>query len=183
MTSWSSHLIKTSVILAAVVTLAISVTGGTYALWHAQVSLPGAVITAGHASLNIDGPYGLGSEQLYPGQTASAPFAVTNTGTVPLALRVDSLTGPDEQAPLDQQDFTRSLTVHIWAHTGEGCTTAPSELGWSGAVGSFSEKLVIVVDKGMTQPMCLAATLDTQAPATVQGVSLDLQLTVGGVQQ
>lgn len=183
MTSWSSHVRTTSAGLTAAVVLALAAVGGTYALWYTQVDLPGAMITSGNAHLAIESPSGRNLTPLYPGQTVSTPFDVNNTGTVPLALQIDSLTGSEDHTHPDQQDLTRSLKASVWENTGSGCATVPVDLGWSGPVESFSKELSIVVEPGATQSMCLAATLDAKAPVNIQGASMDLELTLGGVQQ
>lgn len=182
MTSWSSHLMKTSAGLILAVVLILTALGGIYALWQTQVSAPEAVVTAGHTDLAITSPTGITAQPLYPGQRVTAGFNADNTGTVPLALQVDSLTAVTGQTGSGPDDLARSLLVEVWANTGTGCDTLPDQ-AWNGAVGSPPDELDTVVEAGATQPMCLAVTMDPEAPNTVQGASVDLQLTVGGIQR
>lgn len=180
----SSNLGKTSAGLAVAVLLAVLASGGTYALWRVEQPLPGAVITAGNAALDLTDPTTLATQQqLYPGQTVSGEFIAHNTGTVPLALRVDSLTGPATAADPAGQAFADALSVHVWAVTGTGCDITPPPGAWVGTVSSAPGGLGVTVEPDAVQPMCLAATLAVEAPSATQGGSVDLQLTLGGVQQ
>lgn len=183
MRTWSSRFLKTSVGVALAVLLVLVAAGGTHAMWNTRVEVPGAVIAAGNSEIRIDGPEVPELGQLFPGESRSHDFTVHNTGTVPLALRVDTLTWPDSQSSLAQQAFARALEVSIWPDAGTGCTTTPPVPAWTGTVPAGTGELGVTVESGDTQVMCLSATLAPDAPSQAQDAQIDLQLTVGGVQQ
>lgn len=176
MKSWSSRLMVPAAGLAGVVLFAVATAGGTLAMWTAQADVPGATVTAGNASLAIEAPGDLDTTQLYPGQTATTSFSVHNTGTVPLGLRVDSLTWAN------RSELAAAVTVRVWEQTAAGCERPAENLAWSSrepAAGGLG----ITINPGANQPMCLAGTMSPTAPSSVQGAVDQLQLTVEGAQQ
>lgn len=178
-----SPLIGTTGALAVAVVLAVAATDGTYALWRVSEPVPGAVITAGSAALSLTNPSRIQAQELYPGQSVTGEFTVSNTGTVPLELQVDALTWPAAGASTVQQALAGSLTVSIWADAGAGCATIPDAPAWSGSFTSSPGTLDVTLDSQARQNMCLAAELATDAPSAAQGGSLNVHLTLGGVQQ
>ena len=149
-------------------------------MWTEKASTPGATISAGSANLAVTSLTGLASQQLYPGQSATAEFTAQNTGDVPLALRVDALTWPSAAGDPEEQAFANSVTVNVWPKTGDTCSATPPESAWTPALSSNS--LGVQAARGAAQQLCVTATLALDAPNTAQGGSLDFHLALGGVQ-
>lgn len=176
-------LLTTAAALAVAVVLAVAGAGGTYALWSTQRSVPGGVITTGSAALAVTGATTMSMGQLYPGQTSSGELVVTNTGTVPLRLRVDALSSPAATAGSPDQALAAALTMRLWASTGTGCTTLPVTPAWTGKAGAAPGELGLVLNPGAAQSLCSALTLDPDTPSTAQGATTSVTLVLGGVQQ
>ncbi|QGU08457.1 hypothetical protein COCCU_12785 [Corynebacterium occultum] len=189
MTSWSSRLLMTAAGLAGVVLLTVSAAGGTHAMWSSDVVIPGAVLTAGNADMDIQSPEALAPTPLFPGQTTSVPFSVHNTGTVALGLAVDTLTWNtaatevEAQPSSAQEEFAQALIFNLWPDSGSGCEVPAPGSSWQGTAPFSSGDLGITVAPDAIQKMCLATTLSLTAPNSAQGASLDFQLTLEGIQQ
>lgn len=172
----------TAAALAVAVVLAVVGATGAYALWSAQRSVPGGVITTGSAGLVVSGATAMSAAQLYPGQSSTGELTVTNTGTVALGLRVDAVTSSAATGS-PSQALTNALTMRLWPKTGTGCTTPPATPAWTGRVGSPGGDLGLVLPAGGSQPLCLGLTLEATAASTAQGATTSLALLLGGVQR
>ncbi|WP_396414046.1 TasA family protein [Kocuria rhizosphaerae] len=183
MTTARSRLRSTTCAVAAAVGVAVAVGGGTYAGWNDREALAGGVVvTAGTAGLSVTAPTGLDAGRLYPGRSVSAGFSVHNTGTVPLDLRVAALSWPSAGAPADRTALAGASTVHLWPDTGEGCGPVPATPAWTGTFAAPAGDLGVSVAGGAGQAMCLAVALAADAPDVAQGATVDVSLTLGGVQ-
>ena len=158
-------------------------TGGTYALWNKSTTIAGGTVNAGSASLVISSPLTMPSTLLYPGLTTYGAFVVTNTGTVPLQLSVQSLTGVTTTTP-----FSQSLTVAVAVAPAVGATVADcpslaaypwSRISTSPTAGDLGSTL----NAGTSATLCVSTALAANAPATAQGQSVPaFTLTIGGIQ-
>ena len=157
-------------------------TGGTYALWNKSTTIAGGTVNAGSASLVISSPLTMPSTLLYPGLTTYGAFVVTNTGTVPLQLSVQSLTG------VTATPFSQSLTVAVAVAPAVGATVADcpslasypwSRISTSPAAGDLGSTL----NAGASATLCVSTALAANAPATAQGQTVSaFTLTIGGIQ-
>ena len=175
-------ILKALAAVTAALFVGVIATGGTYALWNKSADITGASVKAGAAALVISTPLTMPTTLLYPGLTTYGAFVVTNTGTVPLQLSVQSLTG------VTATPFSQSLTVAVAIDPAVGATVAdcPSLAShpWSristsptaGALGS-------TVNAGASATLCVSTALAANAPATAQGQSVPaFTLTIGGIQ-
>jgi hypothetical protein len=179
----ASSLLTTALALAVAVILAVVAAGGTFALWHTQRTVPGGVVTTGSAELAVTGATGMSLAQLYPGQTTTGQVTVTNTGTVPLGLRVDAVTTPAATAGGAAEAFAGAVRVNLWAKTATGCPATAPARAWTGVVGAPGKDLGLTVGPGSAQVLCLAVTLAPDAPTAAQGATVPLSVALGGVQQ
>lgn len=157
-------------------------TGGTYALWNKSASITGGTVTAGSASLVITRPLTMQPTLLYPGLTTYGTVVVTNSGTVPLQLSVQSLTG------VTATPFSQSLIVSVVVDPRAGGTAADcptiasypwSRVATSPAAGSLGSTL----NAGASATLCVSTALASNAPAAAQGQSVpSFTLTIGGTQ-
>jgi predicted ribosomally synthesized peptide with SipW-like signal peptide len=176
-----SRIIKTTALLTAAIVAGVLASGGTFAYLNSSVALPTATIHAGTATLATSGSP-LSLTGFYPGDLESAAFTVTNTGTVPLALTVASLTPPT--ANVVSQNL--ALRVDITA-TASACTSGsglPATPTWQGTFASWAAgSLASTLAVGASATVCLSATLSNATPASAQGLSSNsFGVTIGGVQ-
>lgn len=175
-------ILKALAALMAALFIGVIATGGTYALWNKSTTIAGGTVTAGSAGLVISSPLTMPSTLLYPGLSTYGAFVVTNTGTVPLQLSVQSLTG------ITATPFSQSLTVAVAIAPAVSAAVAdcPSlaSYPWSristsptaGALGS-------TLNAGASATLCVSTALAANAPATAQGQSVPaFTLTIGGIQ-
>lgn len=163
---------------AAAFSIALLGTGATYALWNVEGSVDGATVRSGTAGLVVDGLAAttvttLSSPALLPGTsvTTDAPVVVTNTGSVPLALKV--ATTADGSSP---------LTGHL-AVTAVPTQECSTSIGASSRLGDPAVPFGgAPLGPGESRPLCVVATLDPGAPASVQGAALTVTLVVDGTQ-
>jgi hypothetical protein len=179
----ASSLLTTALVLAVAVVVAVVAAGGTFALWHTEQAVPGGVITTGSAELAVTGATEMSLGQLYPGQTTTGEVTVTNTGTVPLGLRVDAVTTRAVTAGGAAQAFAEAMSVSLWAKTATGCPATTPAGAWTGVIGAPGKDLGLKVNPGSAQTLCLTVTLAPTAPSAAQGATVPLSLVVGGVQQ
>lgn len=160
------------------VVLAMGAAGGTYAYLNDTATLGGGTVTAGSAALTVSGsPIALGG--LYPTATRYAAVTVTNTGSVPLQLRVEALAGP--AAPTA---FSSSLTIGVGiATSAANCTNGSTPSVWTGTLAAApSGGLGATLAAGASTTVCVATTMSAAAPAGAQSSSTGYTLTLGGRQ-
>ena len=174
-------LLKALAAATAGLCLAMLATGGTYALWNKSATIPGGTVSAGEAALQITFPLAMDPTRLYPGLTTYGTFVVTNTGTVPLLLNVQSLTG------VTSNSFTQSLTVAV-AVAGGGATVADcpaiASYPWSKiSTAPIAGTLGSTLGAGASTTLCVSTTLASNAPAAAQSQTVPaFTLTIGGSQ-
>lgn len=115
--------------VATAICLAVLAAGGTYALLNSSVSTASAAtITSGTAALAV-APVTMSTAALYPGFTTFGTATVTNTGDVPLSMRITGLTQPATSTA-----FSQSLTIGVGiAATAAACTSGIVTPVWTGS--------------------------------------------------
>jgi hypothetical protein len=165
--------------IGAALVIALGATGGTYAYFTDLASPPAdATVVAGNAALSITGsPVTLSG--LYPTATRYAAVTVTNTGSIPLQLRVDALTGPTTPTA-----FSSSLTVGAGiASSTANCTNGSTASTWTGTFASApAGSLGVTLAAGSSAIVCVSTTMSASAASTAQSASAGYTLTLGGRQ-
>ncbi len=157
-------------------------TGTSYALWNGRATVNASTITSGSTSLTIGGQStaytldALDTTKLGPGQSVitPTPFILQNTGTTRLSVAVVSTTIPSASAAL-AADITLTLSTATTCTIGTAGVAAP-------LVGYTTTASPIVLAPGGSIPVCLQATLDLDAPATLQAKTASFTLNVDAVQ-
>jgi hypothetical protein len=167
-----------SVAVASVVAIILAVlgAGGSYAYLNASAPVAStSSITSGTATLTVS-TLTLPTSLLYPGATISAPVTVTNTGDVPLALRIAGFTPPTPATTL-----SASLSIGLFVGV---CPAVPAPT-WSALLSSTP----VVTSLGKTLPiggstvLCVSVTLPLSAPATTLGQSAtNFGIVIDGIQ-
>lgn len=163
-------------VLAAVV-LAAGLAGGTYAYWIRSASVNLGTIETGTAGLAVT-PSSISVAGLYPTATRHATATVKNTGKVPLALRVDSLTGPGAATALSS-----SLTIGAGVVASTGACAAGWSPTWSGSFASASAgALDRTLAAGESVTLCVSTAMAASAGNGAQNSSTSYTLTISGSQ-
>jgi hypothetical protein len=173
-----------AVVVTCAVVLALATTGGTYALWNKSVAPTSQQVRSGTASLVVSGSSAT-SAPMAPGGSVATSFVVTDTGDVPLSLRLavtstTSSRGADGRGSGALGELTASAAA---------CTPAATS-GPGGRLSAF--------DTGSLQPWatvaaagsgtasstvgCLVLTLDADAPMAASSAVVDVAVTVTGTQ-
>jgi hypothetical protein len=174
------RLVRWSLITIAAIVIGIGVGGGTYAVWNVTAPLgTTATIHAGSATLTASDP-GLSAAGLYPGRTVYGVTEVRNTGTTPLALTLDRVTGPTASTP-----FTSALQVSVGvASSAADCAAGRVAAVVVAAVGApLPADLRVTLARGGTTQLCIGIGLPQNAPAAAAGAAASpLTLTISGTQ-
>ena len=166
----SSHrlLLTTAALLVLTTTIAVSTTGGTYAYLRSERAIPllangstTATINTGAATLTTDAG-SISMTNLYPGDVRRAAVTITNTGVVPLALSVTSITGPSAANGL-----VATLAPGACPGTGTPVSTGP---------------LGVTLAAGAATTVCLAVSMAVSAPSAAQSLSTTVAVQVTGTQ-
>ena len=177
--SLRSILSATAVVLTAIL-LAVLGAGGSYALLNSSASLSSATtIRSGTAALTLSA-LTLPTTALYPGAVVFAPVTVTNSGSVPLAVRATALT-----PPLAQTSLSGALTIGLAiAASAAVCSAGSVAPTWSGTFASASAaSLGKTIPVGGSAILCVSVTLSSTAPATAQGQSAtNFGIVIDGIQ-
>ncbi|SDK60885.1 hypothetical protein SAMN05216282_108139 [Cryobacterium psychrotolerans] len=160
--------------------LAVLAAGGTYALLNSSTSIGSAAsITSGTAALTVS-PLTMSTAVLYPGLTTYGAATVTNTGDVPLSVRITGLTSPTATTP-----FSQSLTI------GGGIVASPAACssgtftpGWAGPFPSATTAVVgSVLAAGSSATFCVSVTMALTAAPGSQGQSAtNFGILIDGIQ-
>lgn len=173
----------TTIALVVAVVTAMLGTGGTYALWNGTASTQASTVRSATATVSTGPLSTMNTAVLGPGTGVTGTFAVQNTGSIPLSMRlattatkVSSATNSSSAAVLGE--LTLRLSVVSSAAV---CRTGLS--GASGRVaasdtgsGSFT------LAAGASAVGCVEVDLDADAPQSVGGAVTDFTLTVTGTQ-
>lgn len=162
------------------VILGILAGGGTFAVWNSTASVASAAtLRAGSSSLTVT-PLALSATGLYPGRTMYAASTVRNTGTTPLALSLDAVTGPQTATP-----FSAAVTVSAGtARSAADCTAGRGSSVVTVAVGAAPHAaLAATVAPGASAIVCIGVGLPANAPAAAAGgAASPLALSISGTQ-
>ena len=168
-------------VAATVVVLGIGLSGlgvaGTYAFLNS--SQPLAVGTTGAISATMSsGTTGLVVSSgaitlsgIYPGQTRSADFTVSASGSADLLVNVASITG--------QGDNGLSITVAPGTCASAGSAVAVGALGVKAVAATTYDSTTTAA---LVVPLCLVVSMAANAPASAAGATTAITLNLTGAQ-
>lgn len=173
------------VALALVVAVATALlgVGGTYALWNGTASTAATTVKSATATITVGTLSTMNTTVLGPGTGVTGTFAVKNTGSIPLSMRVAttstkvvSATNASSAAVLGK--LTLRLTN---VSSAAACTAGLS--GASGRLAAFDTgSSSFTLQPGASSVGCVELVLDADAPQSVSGAVTDFTLTVTGTQ-
>lgn len=173
------------VALALVVAVATALlgVGGTYALWNGTASTAATTVKSATATITVGTLSTMNTTVLAPGTGVTGTFAVKNTGSIPLSMRVAttstkvaSATNASSAAVLGE--LTLRLTN---VSSAAACTAGLS--GASGRLAAFDTgSSSFTLQPGASSVGCVELVLDADAPQSVSGAVTDFTLTVTGTQ-
>ncbi|MBF4585404.1 TasA family protein [Curtobacterium sp. VKM Ac-2887] len=173
------------VALALVVAVATALlgVGGTYALWNGTASTAATTVKSATATITVGTLSTMNTTVLGPGTGVTGTFAVKNTGSIPLSMRVATTsmnvayaTNASSAAVLGE--LTLRLTN---VSSAAACTTGLS--GASGRLAAFDTGSgSFTLQPGASTVGCVELVLDADAPQSVSGAVTDFTLTVTGTQ-
>lgn len=173
------------VALALVVAVATALlgVGGTYALWNGTASTAATTVKSATATITVGTLSTMNTTVLGPGTGVTGTFAVKNTGSIPLSMRVAttstkvaSATNASSAAVLGE--LTLRLTN---VSSAAACTAGLS--GASGRLAAFDTGSgSFTLQPGASTVGCVELVLDADAPQSVSGAVTDFTLTVTGTQ-
>lgn len=177
-------------VVTCAVVVALATTGGTYALWNKSVAPTTQQVRSGTASLVVSGSSAT-SAPMAPGGSVATSFVVTDTGDVPLSLRL-AVTSTTSSRGADGRGSGAlgELTLHVTRVASAAACTPAATSGPGGRLSAF--------DTGSLQPWatlaaagsgsasstvgCLVLTLDADAPMAASSAVVDVAVTVTGTQ-
>lgn len=163
-----SGILKAGFGLVIAVVLGLGGVGATYAYLNAATSSGGATISAGSAVITVSGA-STTITNMYPGQTQSAPFTVSNVGTtgdtLKLSLGVDSISGTSA---------ANGLVVTV---ADGACGATATGVSTGTIAGTPLSKTVT------TRTLCLYVSMPSDAPATAMVTGTQtVTVTIGATQ-
>lgn len=168
-------------VLALLVLAILAGTGSTSALWTGSRTVTGPAVRSGSTGLTIDGQTdhalpNLRVAALAPGESATAPLTVRNTGTTPVSIRVSGTEVTAEVNGL-ADSLTASVTPSVTCSAG-----LPG--GQTGALRDFATASPLgMLAPGGELAICLEVRLDGAAPGSMQGGSADFVMTFEATQE
>ena len=160
--------------------LAVFAAGGTYALLNSSTSIGSAAsITSGTAALTVS-PLTMSTAVLYPGLTTYGAATVTNTGDVPLSVRITGLTSPTATTPLSE-----SLTIGVGvAASSADCTSGAVTPSWTGTFAAATTATIgPPLAAGSSATLCVSAEMPLDAAAGSQSQSAaNFGILIDGIQ-
>ncbi|MFT4134894.1 hypothetical protein [Microbacterium sp.] len=171
-------LVHASLAVAASVVVGLSGAGGTYAFLTSTAGAPGATLSAGTLTLQVNGSASasLGTFAVSPAAPIATAFRVTNTGDAPAAL--DAAIAATSTPLLASHALARITEVA----GSEACTT-----GLGGPQAALPGYAAVLGDgaslsAGATRWYCLEVALAADTPIAASGQGLGFTLTVNGTQ-
>ena len=163
----------------AAVALAALASGGTYAFMNSTATTGGAVVRSGTATLAVTGVLTMPGARLYPGGPADVGSAVVkNDGDVPLSLRVTGVARTGAATP-----FSGALVVKVTAVGPLAACPGTGTVSTNAVPSSTVVDLGVIVAKGATAKICVAASLPTEAVATANNnAAVSIAVTIDGKQ-
>ena len=161
--------------LIAAIVLAVTAAGGSYAYLSQAASIEPVTLSSGTAALTVTA-LTLPTTKLAPGNKVSSSVIVSNTGQVPLALRVTGLTGPATPTALSG---ALEIGLAVVAQT----ATCPTVATWTGTIATATTTaLNSTVAVGGSSKLCVYATLPSTAPLNSQGATATFGISIDGTQ-
>lgn len=172
-----------SVTLTVAVVLSVAAGGGTYAMLNSSRATGSAItVSAGTAAIEVSTPLTMPATPLYPGATVYGSAVITNSGDVPLSLRLTTLTGP-----VASTVFSQSLSVGVaTASSAANCASGIVTSAWT--TGTFAAPTAgtigtPVAKQGGTQVLCVSLSLPVTTPAGAQGqTATGFSIVMDGIQ-
>jgi hypothetical protein len=170
--------------------LAVAGSGGSYAYLSRATTVAGATLTAGSAAFTITATSPLAPTSLYPGSGfAYGTYTLTNTGDVPLDLKVDSVTVSGSsalaQAMLIEVAVYPAATACVSASYGQwsrvGSTVAGGLTNPAGGALQARDRAVLG-GPNPTAVLCMRASLPASAPDAAKGSNAGFTIALGGAQ-
>lgn len=173
------------VALALVVAVATALlgVGGTYALWNGTASTAATTVKSATATITVGTLSTMNTTVLGPGTGVTGTFAVKNTGSIPLSMRVATTsTKVASAANASSAAVLGELTLRLTnVSSAAACTAGLS--GASGRLAAFDTgSSSFTLQPGASSVGCVELVLDADAPQSVSGAVTDFTLTVTGTQ-
>lgn len=155
--------------IVAFVAVATTGLGGTFAYMSSSRTIAmsptdgsaTAVLSAGTATLTVNGD-AISMTNMYPGNSRTAQFALTNTGVTSLAVSVNSISGTTAANGL-------TATVARGACPGTGSQVSSGSLG-------------LTLASGASGTVCLTVAMANNAPSSAQNLSSTVGVSLTGGQ-
>ncbi|MEG8035535.1 MULTISPECIES: TasA family protein [Bacteria] len=173
------------VALALVVAVATALlgVGGTYALWNGTASTAATTVKSATATITVGTLSTMNTTVLGPGTGVTGTFAVKNTGSIPLSMRVATTsTNVAYATNASSAAVLGELTLRLTnVSSAAACTAGLS--GASGRLAAFDTGSgSFTLQPGASTVGCVELVLDADAPQSVSGAVTDFTLTVTGTQ-
>jgi predicted ribosomally synthesized peptide with SipW-like signal peptide len=173
-------ILSTVGVFGAAIALALTATGGSYALWSDQAAVNAPSVTSGSTGLTVDGvadhTVALTTATLYPGRSvvSAAPITVKNTGTTPLSV---TATAPTFTSA------SRVLAPHLTVALRPSAACAPGPAGTPpAALPASMGPTPLVLTPGAQSQLCLEVYLSASAPPELKGLSAVFAVQLTGAQ-
>ncbi|ROP65356.1 TasA family protein [Curtobacterium sp. PhB115] len=169
-------------LVVAVVTALLG-TGGTYALWNGAASTTTTTVKSATATITVGNTTAMNTAVLGPGTSTTGTFAVKNTGSIPLSMRVATTSTKVSYATNSTSAAVLGeLTLRL-AVVSSATDCAAGLSGASGRLATFDTGASsFTLAAGASGVGCLELVLDADAPQSVSGAVADFTLTVTGTQ-
>ncbi|MGC3956102.1 MAG: hypothetical protein QM804_17980 [Propionicimonas sp.] len=170
-------LVQATLASAVAVVVGLSGAGATYAFLSSTANAPGASVTAGTLTLQVNGASSaaLGDFAVSPATAVAKAFRVTNTGDAPATLAAGIAASSTPQIA----SRTRARITQV--ANAAACTTGLG--GTQQALPSYAEALGGgPLAASASRWYCLEVALVANTPVSTSGQGLDFTITVTGTQ-
>ena len=173
----------TALALVVAVATAVIGSGGTYALWNGTASTSASTVRSATATISTGPLSAMNTAVLGPGTGVTGTFAVRNTGSIPLTMRVATTsTNVAYATNATPAAVLGELTLRL-AVVGSAADCRTGLSGASGRLASFDTgSSSFTLAAGASAVGCVEMDLDADAPQAVAGAVADFTLTVTGTQ-
>ena len=180
-------MLVTAAMFGGAVLLAITATGGTYAMWNSKTAVNASSVSAGATDFTINDVKnytisGLDMTKMLPGRSVITwtPLVLKNTGTTPISITPGAVTWAAPSSSTDSSTFASSLTVVVKEAVVANGTTSCVVTPYGTAPASFTTPIKLTA--GQTRPVCVEVRLSDNASSSVQGKTATFTLNLEGVQ-
>lgn len=163
--------------LGAATLLGLGAVGGTYALFNDSATMPGARISAGTMSLQVNGAStaALGSWTITPASRDAKSFTVTNVSAVPVDISANAVV---TSATGLGANTTASLVA---VAASADCTTATFPA--PAALNGYARTRFVALAPGATQKLCLSMGALSSTPVAQSGQTVNFTMTMTSLQR